>query len=108
MAPSTFSTVTPGQLATFSFAPVKALKSVVFPQFGFPINPILKSSLMLFYLTVICFVIPLPRANLVPLTLTISVPRLLALRTRMEVPSVIPRASSRFSNFSGRSIFSMV
>ena len=34
--PSFFSTVTPGQLPTYSFEPVIALKSVVFPQLGLP------------------------------------------------------------------------
>jgi len=31
-----FSTVTPGQLPTYSVLPVIALKSVVFPELGFP------------------------------------------------------------------------
>ena len=34
--PSFFSTVTPGQLPTYSLLPVIALKSVVLPQFGLP------------------------------------------------------------------------
>ena len=34
--PSFFSTVTPGQFPTYWFAPVRALNSVVLPQFGFP------------------------------------------------------------------------
>jgi len=39
--PSFFSTVTPGQLPTYWFAPVMALNMVVFPQFGLPTNAIL-------------------------------------------------------------------
>ena len=39
--PSFFSTVTPGQLATFKLAPVNALKRVVLPQLGLPMNPTL-------------------------------------------------------------------
>ena len=34
--PSFFSTVTPGQLPTYWFEPVSALKSVVLPEFGLP------------------------------------------------------------------------
>ena len=34
--PSFFSTVTPGQLPTYWFEPVKALKRVVLPQLGLP------------------------------------------------------------------------
>ena len=38
---SFFSTVTPGQLPTYWFAPVRALNMVVLPQFGFPASAIL-------------------------------------------------------------------
>ena len=38
--PSFFSTVTPGQLPTNWFEPVKALNSVVLPQFGLPARAI--------------------------------------------------------------------
>ena len=41
--PSFFSTVTPGQLPTYWFEPVRALNSVVLPQFGFPASAILSS-----------------------------------------------------------------
>ena len=34
--PSFFSTVTPGQLPTYWFEPVRALKRVVLPQLGLP------------------------------------------------------------------------
>ena len=39
--PSFFSTVTPGQLPTYWSEPVRSLKSVVLPQFGFPASAIL-------------------------------------------------------------------
>ncbi|GBU27969.1 hypothetical protein R84B8_01524 [Treponema sp. R8-4-B8] len=39
--PSFFSTVTPGQFPTNWFEPVRALKSVVLPLFGFPASAIL-------------------------------------------------------------------
>ena len=48
--PSTRSTVTPGQLATFRLAPVYALKRVVFPQLGLPMKATVSCFAMLHYL----------------------------------------------------------
>ena len=41
--PSFFSTVTPGQLPTYWLEPVRALNSVVLPQFGLPASAIFSS-----------------------------------------------------------------
>ena len=41
MGCSFFSTVTPAQLPTFSFLPVRALYMVVLPEFGLPVKAIL-------------------------------------------------------------------
>ena len=50
--PSFFSTVTPGQLPTYWFAPVKALNNVVLPQFGLPASAIVIAMIsLLIFLT---------------------------------------------------------
>ena len=50
--PSFFSTVTPGQLPTYWFAPVRALNNVVLPQFGLPASAIVIAMIsLLIFLT---------------------------------------------------------
>ena len=48
MGCSFFSTVTPAQLPTFSFRPVRALYMVVLPEFGLPVKAMRMGIFLLF------------------------------------------------------------